>query len=352
MYPALAVIQEKNNNPNDAILWVGAEGGMEEALVKQAGLNYAAIPAAGIHGVSLRALPGNILKLWAGFFASLRILRKFKPDVLFFTGGYTAVPMALAGIRCPQLLFVPDIEPGLALKALTAFADAIAVVTDQSRQYFPKKKRVVISGYPTRSGLQKWSREEAKERFSLSPVKPVLFVFGGSKGARSINRAITANLEKLLTVCQIIHITGEPDWEEVQQVRTALDPAIASDYHITPYLHEEMGAAFSAADLVLSRAGASTLGELPLFGLPAILVPYPYAWRYQKVNAEYLVSQNAAIMLRDEEIGQRIGPIVTELMANREKLNQMKKAMRELAVPDAARNIALLLEELSVRKRK
>ncbi len=323
---------------------------MEETLVKQAGLEFTAIPAAGIHGVSLKSLPGNILKLCAGFFASRRILRQFRPDVLFFTGGYTAVPMALAAIRYPQLLFVPDIEPGLALKALTKFADAIAVVCDESRKYFPKKKRVVISGYPTRKDLQNWSRDEAKKKLELTSVKPVLFVFGGSKGARSINRAITANIEQLLPICQIVHVTGELDWEEIQQVYASINPMIASDYHITPYLHEEMGAAFSSADLVLSRAGASTLGELPLFGLPAILVPYPYAWRYQKVNAEYLVAHDAAIMLQDEEIGNRIVSVIMELMANREKLTLMKKNMRSLAMPEAARNIAILLEELSVRK--
>ena len=323
---------------------------MEETLVKQAGVEFVAIPAAGIHGVGLKSLPGNIVKLCTGFFASLKILRSFKPDVLFFTGGYTAFPMAVAAFRYPQLLFVPDIEPGMALKALTRFADTIAVICEESKKYFPKNKRIAVTGYPTRKNLKSWTCDEAKNTLNLSSIKPVLFIFGGSKGARSINQAVTSNLEQLLSMCQIIHVTGEPDWEKVQKVRESIDPGIATDYHITPYLHEEMGAAFCSADLVLSRAGASTLGELPLFGLPAILVPYPYAWRYQKVNAGYLVNKGAALMIQDENLKERIVPTVRELMENRERLTLMKKNMSSLAVLDAARNIAYLIEELGVRE--
>lgn len=323
---------------------------MEETLVKQAGIEFAAIPAAGIHGVGLKSLPGNIVKLCAGFFASRKILRSFKPDVLFFTGGYTAFPMAVAAFRYPQLLFVPDIEPGMALKALTRFADTIAVICEESRKYFPKNKRIAVTGYPTRKNLKSWTCDEAKNTLNLSSVKPVLFVFGGSKGARSINQAVTSNLEQLLSMCQIIHVTGELDWEKVQEVRESIDPAIAADYHITPYLHEEMGAAFCSADLVVSRAGASTLGELPLFGLPAILVPYPHAWRYQKVNAGYLVNKGAAFMIQDENIKERIVPTVRKLIENREELTLMKKNMSSLAAPEAARNIAYLIEELGVRE--
>ncbi|NMB93012.1 MAG: undecaprenyldiphospho-muramoylpentapeptide beta-N-acetylglucosaminyltransferase, partial [Flexilinea flocculi] len=111
VYPALAVIQERNNNPEDAVLWVGSEGGMESTIIQRAGIDYTEIPSAGVHGISLAKLPGNIFKLIKGFFASRRILKQFKPDVLFFTGGYVGFPMSLAAIRYPQLLFVPDIEP-------------------------------------------------------------------------------------------------------------------------------------------------------------------------------------------------------------------------------------------------
>jgi UDP-N-acetylglucosamine--N-acetylmuramyl-(pentapeptide) pyrophosphoryl-undecaprenol N-acetylglucosamine transferase len=136
----------------------------------------------------------------------------------------------------------------------------------------------------------------------------------------------------------------------MQKIHESIDPMLKGDYHITPYLNEEMGAAFCSADLVLSRAGASTIGELPLFGLPAILVPYPYAWRYQKVNADYLSSKGAAIVIQDEELKDSVVSVIQDLMKNREKLTSMRKKMSALAVHGAARNIALLLEELSLRK--
>jgi UDP-N-acetylglucosamine--N-acetylmuramyl-(pentapeptide) pyrophosphoryl-undecaprenol N-acetylglucosamine transferase len=126
----------------------------------------------------------------------------------------------------------------------------------------------------------------------LDPALPVLLVFGGSKGARSINRALLEALPGLLPEMQVLHISGNLDWPEVEAARSALSTgeaaAWAERYHAFPYLHDEMGAALAAADLVVARAGASTLGEFPALGLPAILVPYPHAWRYQKVNADYL----------------------------------------------------------------
>ena len=325
---------------------------MEHALVQHANLSYRGISAAGVHGVSLKKLPGNIIHLIKGFFDSRRILKDFKPDVLFFTGGYVGFPMALAGLRKPQLIFVPDIEPGLMLKTLAKFADIITVVSDESRNFLPSNKRIAVTGYPTRSELTAWTKESAKAAFTLNDSKPVLFVFGGSKGARSINQAVTANIHDLLRQCQIIHVTGELDWKNVEEARAGLDPLEMQDYHITPYIHEEMGAALCAADLVVSRAGASTLGEFPLFGLPAILVPYPYAWRYQKVNASYLVDKGAAILIEDASLQESIVSTVNDLMQNRDKLTAMKKSMSSLATPDAAKNIAVLLEELALSKRK
>ncbi len=347
MYPALAVIQVlKENNKNISLLWVGSNDGLESGLVKRAGIEFMGIPSAGLHGVGMKALPGNLHKLNKGFFASKKILKDYKPDVLFFTGGYVAVPMALAGKKTPSVLYVPDIEPGQALKVLSRSASAIAVTSDETRSFLPEKKRICLTGYPTRPELSKWKREDARKVFSLNDQKPVLFIFGGSRGARSINKAIASHLPELLKTAQIIHVTGELDWGDIQSSYTKLDPEMAKDYHITPYLHEEMGAAFAAADLVISRAGASTLGEFPLFGLPAVLVPYPYAWRYQIVNADYLVSKGAAILIQDENLPDQIVPTVSELFSNSRKLSMMKENMKVLAEPGAAAKIAALIEEL------
>ncbi len=355
MYPALAVYHALSaREPGLETLWVGGEGGMEADLVKRAGVRFETIPAAGLHGVGLRSLPRNLSQLSRGVFAARRLLRDFRPDVLFFTGGFLAGPVALAARAAPVtgrrpsiLVYVPDIEPGMALKSLARFADRIAVSADDSRKYFQKK--VVVTGYPVRSNLLHWTRQSGREALKLSDELPVLLVFGGSKGARSINQAIVARLDLLLDMAQVVHVTGQLDWETVQAASAGLTPARQARYHAFAYLHDEMGAALAAADLAVSRAGASTLGELPLNGLPSVLVPYPHAWRYQKVNADYLAQRGAAIILPDELLRDQLAQVVTDLLRNPAKRQAMQSAMRELARPQAAQAIADQLVELGGR---
>jgi UDP-N-acetylglucosamine--N-acetylmuramyl-(pentapeptide) pyrophosphoryl-undecaprenol N-acetylglucosamine transferase len=332
--------------PQAEILWVGGEGGMEAELVDRTGIPFESIPAAGVHGVGWRALPGNIVKLVRGLLASHRILRNFRPDALFFTGGYIAAPMAVAGWRVPTVLCVPDIEPALALKALSLFADAITVTSEASTKFFSNKNRVHVTGYPLRTDLSDWTREKATQHFELSRGVPTLLIFGGSKGAHSINMAVLKHLNALLEIVQIIHITGNLDWAVIEIAAKELPAERASRYHAMPYLHD-MGAAYSAADLVVSRAGASALGEFPLFGLPAILVPYPYAWRYQKVNADYLAQYGAAIILQDQLLEEELLSTVKVLIENPAKRGSMRVAMKTLSHPKAADAIADQLFELS-----
>jgi len=328
-------------------LWVGSEGGMEEALVARQGIAFRSIPAAGLHGVGLATLPRNLTKLTRGVFAARNILKEFKPDVMFFTGGYVAVPMAFAGMTIPSLLYVPDIEPGMALKSLAGFANAIAVTTEGSQRFFNKK--VIQTGYPLRADLALWDRETANRHLGISSGLPVLLVLGGSKGARSINLTVLDNLQPLLEKFEIIHISGETDWTYVKHHREQLPVELATRYHTIPYLHE-MGAALAATDIVLSRAGASCLGEYPLFGLPAILVPYPFAWRYQKVNADYLTNRGAAVILEDQVLSDELMNTLNVLMENPNKLQAMRATMFELSHPRAAEKIAGLLMELAGEK--
>jgi UDP-N-acetylglucosamine--N-acetylmuramyl-(pentapeptide) pyrophosphoryl-undecaprenol N-acetylglucosamine transferase len=379
VYPALAVLQTlypakpitadqpeigqpPGTPPEWNVLWVGGEGGMEADLVQRAGFPFETIPAAGVHGVGMRALPGNLLKLARGYSRSREILRRFQPDVLFFTGGFVAVPMALAGAGLParmrpaSMLYVPDIEPGLALKTLARFAGKIAVTAEESRPYFHRRAGVEISGYPVRPDLKSWDVETARRTLGLQADLPVLLVVGGSSGARSINRAVLAVLPELLAQMQVIHLSGRLDWAEVEARRSALEAqaetaALLERYRPFPYLHEEMGAALSAADLALARSGASTLGEFPFFGLPAVLVPYPYAWRYQQVNAEYLARRGAAVIVQDQDLQGQILRVVAELMSAGARREQMRQAMRAAAHRDAAQTIASLLMDLAEEHR-
>jgi len=337
----------------ESMLWIGGEGGMEADLVAREAIPFEAIPAAGVHGVGLRALPGNLWRLVRGTLAARRLVRQFQPDVMLFTGGYVAAPVAVASPGIPKLLYVPDIEPGMALRFMARFARCIAVTAESSRAFLPRSARVVVTGYPTRSDLAQWQPAAAREALGLNAELPVVLIFGGSKGARSINRAVLANLPQLLAMTQVIHISGKLDWAEVEATQQTLTPELASRYQAYPYLYKEMGAALAAADLAVSRAGASTLGEYPLFGLPAILVPYPYAWRYQKVNADELVQAGAAELLPDEDLTTQLIPMIEALLNDHTQLSAMQQAMRALARPDAAEAIARLVRDLAgLRGRK
>jgi undecaprenyldiphospho-muramoylpentapeptide beta-N-acetylglucosaminyltransferase len=348
VYPALAVVEELKEKSE--VLWVGGEGGMEASLVERAGIKFDAIPAAGVHGVGWLALPKNIFALLQGVFAARKILRQFLPDVLFFTGGYVGVPVALAGWRMPKLAYVPDIEPGLALKLIGWIANTIAVTTEESRQYHGSRRKVVVSGYPTRRALHKMTKDMGKAKLFLHDQKPVVLVFGGSRGARSINLALWSILEDLLEKAQVVHITGNLDWVRTEVAVGSISEMLRKDYHPYAYLHEEMSAALASADLVVSRAGAAILGEYPIFGLPAILVPYPHAWKYQKVNADHLIHLGAAVQIRDEELPERLYPTILELLQNPDRMQSMREAAMKIARPSAAQLIAQEIEQLARAK--
>jgi undecaprenyldiphospho-muramoylpentapeptide beta-N-acetylglucosaminyltransferase len=348
VYPALAVHNAlKTARPNVETLWVGGEGGMEAGLVERASIPFKTIPAAGLHGVGLMRLPGNLATLACGVFASRDILNEFNPDVLFFTGGYVAVPMALAGRKIPSLLYVPDIEPGLALKTVAYFAKRITLTVEESKTYFPQNANMIVTGYPVRPELSTWKKNAAREYLGIKSALPVLLVFGGSKGAHSINMALLDQLSALLEQVEVVHLSGERDWSLVDEKQTTLSRELAERYHAYPYLHEEMGAAFSVADIAVSRSGASVLGEYPLFGIPAILVPYPHAWRYQKVNAEALTKRGAALMIEDAKLKSGLYLTIEKLLEAPEKLETMRTAMLSLRTPAAAEKIAAHLCELA-----
>ncbi|HSD83563.1 MAG TPA: UDP-N-acetylglucosamine--N-acetylmuramyl-(pentapeptide) pyrophosphoryl-undecaprenol N-acetylglucosamine transferase, partial [Anaerolineae bacterium] len=289
----------------------------------------------------------NLLKLVAGTVRTWQLIGRHKPQALLTTGGFVSAPVAVACWlrRVPILLYLPDIEPGLAVKFVAKFASKIGVTTEDSLQYFPAHK-VIVTGYPTRSDLAQADRLAAQRKFELVEDRKTLLVWGGSKGARSINRAIEAVIEQLLAKYQVIHISGSTDAAEVQAKRTSLAEELQRHYHVFEYVHD-MGLAFAAVDLVVSRAGASILGEYPVFGLPSILIPYPYAWRYQKVNADYLVTQGAALRLADETLSNTLLPAIERLLSDEARRRTMSEAARSLARPDPALKLAQAVQELA-----
>ncbi len=324
--------------------------GLERELVPESGLKllaYADVAAGPIAGVSPGRKLISMLKFTVGIVQSMNLMRRYHPQVLLLTGGWSGLPVALAARlwRVPTLIFLPDIEPGSTIRLLQRFAQRVALTLPESAEYFPPGK-TVVTGYPLRGEVENATREAAIEHFGLQPDKQTLLVFGGSRGARSINRALLSIVPDLLQDgLQIIHVTGTLDWPEIEAGRDQL--ADKDHYHIYPYLHHDMGLALVAAELVVSRSGASTLAEFPRFGLPAILVPYPYAWRYQKVNADYLVNRGAAQMLADEQMPQELLPGIRALMGNAARLSQMRDSAAALAQPQGAERIVAQLVQLA-----
>lgn len=328
-------------------------GGFERPLLDAANLkfeHYAEIYAGPLHGVGVWRVLVSLVKLIIGTLQALWLLIRLRPDVLLLTGGWVGWPVAVAGwlLRVPSLMYLPDIEPGLAIRALRPFVTRVATTTEASAVYF-RPGHTVVTGYPLRGAMLTATRQAGIAHFKLDPSRHTLLITGGSRGARSINNAVLAIAPQLLADgVQIIHITGSLDWQETEARRAELCENSSCDhYHAFAYLHEEMALALACADLVVCRSGASVLGELPHFGLPAVLVPYPHAWRYQKVNADYLVEKGAALLLRDEAMMDQLLPTLRSLFADPARLAAMRAAAQSVAAPDGAGSAARELLRLA-----
>ncbi len=363
MYPALAVAEALNvRHPGVRLFFVGTVGGFERPLVEKAGMQFAAydeVLAGPWSGVPLVQRVLSLFKLLLGTLQALWLVLRRRPQVLLLTGGWVGFPVALAAwlLRVPALIYLPDIEPGLTIRVLKRFVRRVAVTAPAAAVHF-RAGQTVVTGYPLRSQLlqaarssggeqaREQAREQAQTHFGLDTGRPTLLVLGGSRGARSINTAVLALLPELLgDGVQVLHVTGTLDWAALQAPIAALPHQEL--YHPFAYLHADIGLALAAADVVLSRAGASVLGEYPLFGLASVLVPYPYAWRYQKVNADYLQAHGAGLRLDDEHMAAELLPVLRGLLGDSERLAAMRAASAALAVPDAAGRIAAELSRLA-----
>lgn len=315
----------------------------------ESGINfvrYDEVYAGPIHGVNLLRMMTSVVKLSMGTIQAFVKFLSIRPQVILLTGGWANLPVALVAwlLRIPSVIYLPDIEPGLTIKVLQRFASKVAITVEAAGAYFPSGK-TVITGYPLQENRLTATREDALVHFGLDSSRKTLLIFGGSRGARNINMAIGDHLQQLLDDgLQVIHVTGTLDWDRaMEQIGDLKDH---DHYHPFAYLHGDMGLAFAVSDLVVCRSGASTLAELPLFGLAAILVPYPYAWRYQKVNADYLVDQGAGIRLNDEDMATQLYDTIKLVMMDETRLDEMQVQAKRLANPDGATHLAQLLVEV------
>jgi len=354
VYPALAVIEAGLSAGRQAdVLWIGWREGLERSLVERAGLAFVGIEAGRLRGAGWRAGLRHTWRLARGFGQARGLLARFRPHVVLATGGFVTFPVALAArwLRVPVLVYLPDIEPGLAVRLMAPLAAKVAVTAEPAQGHF-RRGKAVVTGFPVRTSLAagRPSREQARARFGIPADERVVLIFGGSQGAHSLNAAVGHALEELLAEAHVLHIHGRWDREWLRARRQELPAGVRERYHLFDYLHEEMAHALVAADVVVARAGASTLGEFPAVGLPAILVPYPHSGAHQWANARYLASHGAAVIVPDDEIRDALLPRVRHLLHDQARLTAMRRAMRALARPGAALAIYELLEALAADK--
>ncbi len=341
-YPSLTVGEVLRSRGAD-LVYYGSPQGPERALAQAAGIEYRAIPASQVRGGPKRMILGGLNLLRGRFFAQRR-LRADRVGSLFATGGYAAAPVgwAASAAGVPMLLFLPDVVPGWAVRFLGKHATRIACTADASVPSLPAGK-AVVTGYPVREQFTLATRAEGIARFGLDPELPTVLVTGGSLGARRINTAVAQALPRLLDRAQVLHISGREEATWLGEERARLADRHRERYHLLPYT-EEMAWAMAASDLAVTRAGASTLGELPAVGLPAIVVPGTFSDQHQ--NATYLASRGAATVLPETRLDS-LEAEITRLLDDTAARERMAQAMRDLARPEAASRLADLMEEIA-----
>ena len=354
IFPALSIANEvQRRHPEARILFVGAEGRMEMEKVPAAGYNIIGLPVSGFDRKHLLRNFKVLSRLYKSMGMANKILKDFKPDIAIGVGGYASGPMLKAAQKqgIPTLLQEQNSYAGVTNKLLAAKAECICVAYEGMERFFPQEK-IVLTGNPVRRNLLECGAtpEQARQAMGMEPNKKTVLIIGGSLGARTINNAISSGLEKIGGTygVQVIWQTGKI---YDQQCREALEASGVKNVAQMAFI-SNMDMAYRAADLVVSRAGASSISELQLLGKPAILVPSPnVAEDHQTKNAMALVNRGAAIMVTDAEAGDRLVDTMLETVADEARVAELGKNVEQMALRDAAERIVDEVDKIIERNK-
>jgi UDP-N-acetylglucosamine--N-acetylmuramyl-(pentapeptide) pyrophosphoryl-undecaprenol N-acetylglucosamine transferase len=331
--------------------WIGSRQGVEATRVPRAQIQFEAIPTGKLRRYwSWENLTDLLLRVPAGLWRAFTLLRRLRPDAVFATGGFVAVPVVLAAAaqRIPIVIHEQTAVPGLANRLGARVASTIALTFPGSGAEFPAT-RCVVTGNPIRQELRRGVRERALERFEFDPARPIVYVTGGALGAHRINRVVGEALPELLDAAQVIHQCGDNqktgDLAWLRALQADLPGHLRRRYRVTPYVGEDLGDIYAAAQLVVGRAGAGTVSECCHLGLPALYIPLPGArGDEQTANARFVEAAGGCALLPEASLAP--GPLVDNvraLLAAPERLKDMGERAQTLARPDAARRIADLI---------
>ncbi len=328
---------------------------MERQLVEREGIAYAGVSTGKLRATNPLKAARSLASIAVGVRQSLALIAKFRPDVCFVTGGYVSAPavVACAIRRVPICIYLPDMSPGYTIRWMSRLAQRVCVSFPEVAPFFGGEApagKAVVTGYPVRAELVQWAQDRGAARAHLAQVLqlplddglPLVLVWGGSSGSRLINTSTWGALAEVTPIAHVLHVVGTRDWPLWQaraaEVAQNLGAELMARYHPVDYLHGEMAPALAAADLSVARAGASTLGEFPLVGLPSILAPLSSV--NQEANAELLAHHGGAVIVTDEFVPQLLAPTLTSLLQDAERRRSMEQALRTLARPQAALAIA------------
>jgi UDP-N-acetylglucosamine--N-acetylmuramyl-(pentapeptide) pyrophosphoryl-undecaprenol N-acetylglucosamine transferase len=356
IYPALAVASSLRARPDAAELsWLGGHRGLEASLVPAAGIPLRRLALRSLRTVDLG--PHAVLdplRLGASVPQAAAYLASERPDAIFTTGGYVAVPVLLAAapLGIPVVLWDGNVVPGRAVRATARLADVLAVSFDATCEALASAapgRPCYVTGTPIRD-TREVDREAARARLGLPPGLRVLLVFGGSQTVRRFNGAVAAALPRLVERVAVIHVTGEDGYPAALVGRDALPADLRDRYRPHPFLRDDMLAALAAADLVVGRGGSSTLAEVTALGLPIVVVPYPHAAGHQRANARQLVEAGAARLVEDEDFDAEALLEAAALLDDPAAHVAMAAAARELGRPGAADAVADLVLAVAARE--
>jgi UDP-N-acetylglucosamine--N-acetylmuramyl-(pentapeptide) pyrophosphoryl-undecaprenol N-acetylglucosamine transferase len=352
IYPAVGVVEYlRAIDDRLHVAFVGTRSGLEAGIVPSLGYKMYSIVAKPLPSKKgLGAVPA-LASAMVGLVQSFGILLLERPNVVVGTGGYASGPLVFAAslVGIPTLLIEPNVIPGRTTTLLARMVDRIALGFPESVRYFRKGTNLRVTGIPVRPRLVAPTRDDGLKRFGLDPGRKTVFVFGGSRGAHSINEAFMAAAAVLQprSDLQFIIQTGTADYERVVAAMSKLDVCC----RVYPYI-DDIGYAYRASDLVVSRAGASTLTELAALGLPSILIPYPHATlSHQEENARLLEARGAAVVIMDRDLtGDMLARAIVSIICDRAKHETMSRNSSSLARPEASREIAANLVDLAKAK--
>jgi UDP-N-acetylglucosamine--N-acetylmuramyl-(pentapeptide) pyrophosphoryl-undecaprenol N-acetylglucosamine transferase len=361
--PVLATLEELEKlDKNLKTLYIGSAKSIEEKVTAEIPIEFVSIPSGkfrrynrGLIKASLDMQTNwrnlvDIFKINKGVIRSIRILRKFRPDIIFIKGGYVGLPVGIAAkiLRIPFVNHESDIVPGVTNRILSKWSAKTAVGFPVKYYDSLDKNKLVFVGNPIRKSVIQAEKEESMKYYNLNPLIPTVLIFGGSIGSNAINQLTFASLKLILGKYQVIHLTGDKDLDLANKVAKELPMSLRKYYKAFGFLKNKMGYAYSVADIIVSRAGANTIAEIAYWAKPSIIIPLgSSANNHQNINAEILSNAGAARVVKQDKLTS-LGFVSTidNLMSSKNDRDYLSKNISKFYNPDASTKLAQLIYQI------